>query len=72
MEELREYNQSSCYSPEDIAEKLIEISDVGNHKGLKEDLENALYQLKAIAENHYNFDFYRTFYNVLLAVTENC
>lgn len=32
----------------------------------KEALENALYQLKAICENQYNNDYYRTFFNALV------
>ena len=35
------------------------------------DVENALYYLKTAAENEYNHDYFRVFYNVLCEITEN-
>ncbi|MEG1620627.1 MAG: hypothetical protein RR322_01825 [Oscillospiraceae bacterium] len=35
----------------------------------KMDIENALYDLKAVAENEYNFDYWRTFYDILQKIT---
>ena len=34
------------------------------------DQEEAIYQLKAIASNEYNSDYYRTFWNVLQKITD--
>ena len=36
---------------------------------LGEELLNALYQVKATAQNPYNSDYWRVLYNVLLAIT---
>lgn len=58
--------------PQEIANKLYELSkdmDWMDYEEEKEkilqDLENALYYLKAICENEYNFDYFRTFYKIL-------
>jgi hypothetical protein len=37
---------------------------------VKEDLENALYCIDAMAQNEYNKDYWRTLYNVLIAISE--
>ena len=50
-------------SPEDIADAMIAEGDA--EEADRDDLENALYQLKAIAENKYNADYWRTFYKKL-------
>ena len=34
----------------------------------KKDIENALYNLKAYAQNEYNSDYWRTFYNLLQVI----
>lgn len=73
MEELKKYNEAACCDSGDIAEKLIELSNlrpnVEDPDALYRDVEEALYQIKAIAQNPYNKDFYRVLYNVLLAIT---
>lgn len=58
--------------PREIAEKLYELAkdmDYMDYEEEKEqilaDLEDALYDLLAIAQNEYNKDCYRTMYNVL-------
>lgn len=58
--------------PQEISLKLYELQkdmDWMDYEEEKEqilnDLENALYYLKAICENPYNYDYFRTFYNVL-------
>ena len=59
-------------SPQEIALALYEhIKDMDymDYEDEKEsvlsDFENALYYLKAIAENKYNADYFRTFYKAL-------
>lgn len=59
--------------PDEIADKMIENSadmDFLDYaetiESEREDIINALYQLKAICENPYNKDYYRTFYNALV------
>ncbi len=73
MDELRKYDEAAGYDSGDIAEKLIELSNlcpnVEDPDALYKDVEEALYQIKAIAQNPYNKDFYRVLYNVLLAIT---
>ena len=60
--------------PEEIAETLNKIIERCDHnKALSEkeheELECAIFQLKAMAENEYNNDCWRTLYNVLLGLT---
>lgn len=60
------------YSIEELAEKLIEYSKgmdfwdyKEEHEKIKNDIENALYNLKAIAQNEYNQEYWRTFWDIL-------
>ena len=73
MDELRKYNEAAGYDSGDIAVKLIELSNLRPNAedpdALYKDVEEALYQINAIAQNPYNTDFYRVLYNVLLAIT---
>lgn len=69
LEKLKQYNNVPYYDCNDIAEKLIELSNLEEDGELCEELLNALYQIKAIAQNPYNDDCYRVLYNVLLVVT---
>jgi hypothetical protein len=58
---------------QDIAENLYENAkdmdsldyEEEREETIKE-LENAIYQLKAICQNPYNSDYYRVFYNALV------
>ena len=59
-------------SIEEIAEKLYELAkdmdymDYEEEKEqIKADIENAIYYIKALAENEYNADYFKTFYNIL-------
>lgn len=70
LEELKQYKENYYYSVEDIAEQLIELSNLDMPEDLKEELKAALYYLKAVAENKYNNDYFRVLYNVLLVITE--
>lgn len=69
MEELRKYIENNYYYPCDVADKLIELSNLGLTEELKEELESALYWLRSAAHNKYNDDYFRVFYNVLLVIT---
>lgn len=64
VEELKQY-KNQYYSVEDIAEKLQEQTNNSGEE-IKEELTEALYQLKAIAQNEYNSDCWRVLYNILL------
>ena len=71
LEELKKFRENCYYNPEDIAEKMIQLSNLESNQeieGLQAELENALYQIKAIAQNEYNADYYRVFYNTLLVI----
>ena len=65
-----EENYGSEYYPGEIAEALCDLCK-REELGYKpdgqayEDCIEALYQLKAICENDYNSEFYRTLYKVL-------
>ena len=56
-------------SPQEIALTLYELIKDMDYEEEKEqvlsDIENALYYLKAIADNKYNADYFRTFYKAL-------
>lgn len=69
LENLKKYSEASYYDCNDIAEKLIELANMGDDGKLGEELLNALYQVKATAQNPYNSDYWRVLYNVLLAIT---
>lgn len=71
LEELKQHKENYYYSVEDIAEQLIELSNLDIPEDLKEELKAALYYLKAVAENKYNNDYFRVLYNVLLVITGN-
>lgn len=57
--------------PCEIAEKLMELSkdmdflDYEDNEKIKNELENALYYIKTIAENEYNKEYFRTLYRIL-------
>ena len=59
-------------SAEEVAERLYELAKDMDYmdyedeeEQIKTDIEIAIYHLKAIAQNEYNADYFRTFYNVL-------
>lgn len=59
-------------SVEEIVNKLYELSKDMDYMDYKEweeqvkaDIENAIYYIKAIAENEYNPNYFITFYNIL-------
>ncbi len=58
------------YYPNEIAETLCKLSGEAVTEKVIEECTETLYQLKAIAENPYNSDYYRTLYKVLEKVTE--
>ena len=69
MEDLKKYSASSYYGVEDITEKLMRFSEIEDN-GIKEELTDAIYQVKAMAENPYNSDCWKILYNVLLKFAE--
>ena len=71
MEELKKYRENSYYDIEDVAEQLIELSNLEPSEELKQELENGLDLLQAMAQNEYNKDCVRVLYNVLLVITGN-
>lgn len=69
MEELRKYIENNYYYPCDVADKLIELSNLELTEESKEELESAMYWLKSAAQNKYDPDYFRVLYNVLLVIT---
>lgn len=71
IKELRTY-KDSYYDAQDISEKLVKLAagDENGIEAVKNDLIEAVYELKAMAGNDYNKDYWRTLYNVLLMITE--
>ena len=59
-----------CY-PDEMAKVLCVIAYDDPEKDVIDDCTYALSNLKAIAENKYNSDFYRTMWNVLQRIVYN-
>lgn len=68
MEELKQYTDNYYFDVEDIVNALLKVSGVTEEA--KESLTDAVYNLKAIAQNEYNNDFHRVLYNTLLLMAE--
>lgn len=71
LEELKQYKENSCYNTEDIAEQLIELSNLERSEELKQELEDGLDLLQTMAQKEYNKDCFRVLYNVLLVIAGN-
>jgi hypothetical protein len=61
----------TAYYPDEIANVLCKIAFDYPDKDTIKQCEDALYQLKAIAENPYNSDYYRTLYKVFETIANN-
>lgn len=71
MDNLRAYDPYNLAYSDDIAEKLKDILsgvDVDLTDKERKELEESIFYLKCCADNHYNSDHFRTFYNVLSAI----
>jgi hypothetical protein len=71
LEELKQYKENSYYDIEDIAEQLIELSNLERSEELKQELEDGLDLLQTMAQKEYNKDCFRVLYNVLLVIAGN-
>lgn len=71
MEELKQYRENSYYDIEDVAEQLIELSNLERSEELKQELEDGLCLLQVMAQKEYNKDCFRVLYNVLLVIAGN-
>ena len=56
---------------DDIATCLCRLANIEPTGKTWEDIEEALYSLRAIASNEYNRDIYRVLWNCLQEVAEN-
>lgn len=71
LEELKQYKENSYYDIEDVAEQLIELSNLERSEELKQELEDGLDLLQTMAQKEYNKDCFRVLYNVLLVIAGN-
>lgn len=64
-------NLENYYDCEEIATVLSQLASGNNTTDVEtvKDLIEVLYNLEAIANNEYNADYYRTFWNVLQNIT---
>ena len=64
-------NLENYYDCEEIAIVLSQLASGNNTTDVEtvKDLIEVLYNLEAIANNEYNADYYRTFWNVLQKIT---
>lgn len=68
-----DYIQS--FYPSDIAENLIKLAGVDeniDNPKTKEGIEEALYQIKAMSENRYNYDYWRMLAFCLKLINDRC
>lgn len=76
MADYRAYRKVDGYEvhPTDIVEKLLTLADLEiteEEKNIARDqLTDALYYLDGICENPHNYDYHRTFYNVLATIAD--
>lgn len=69
IDDLRKYKENSYYNVEELAEKLLQLSNLQDDNGIiKSDIENALHYLKEMVQRKGTDDYIRTFYNVLLVI----
>ena len=68
MEDLRVYQNNSYIDVEDIVNSLMKLSNAT--AGTRDYLTDAVYDLKAIAQNEYNKDYYRVLYNTLILIAD--
>lgn len=66
-----DYEYITYMYPSDIAENLIILSgsEESDNEEYKEGIKEALYQLKAMAQNEYNCDYWRMFVHVLSLIS---
>lgn len=62
--------QLKALHPYEIAQTLCDMALDRPDEQTVHDCMEALYQLKAIAENPYNSDYYRILYNVLVEIAK--
>ena len=66
---MKRFNNETCEHPIDITENIANlIPEIGEKE--KQDIENCLYEIRTIAENEYNCDYWRTFYTALSLIFE--
>lgn len=65
-------NLENYYDCKEIATVLSQLTSGNNTTDVEtvKDLIEVLYNLEAIANNEYNADYYRTFWNVLQKITD--
>ena len=68
LERLKQFSESSSHDCNDVAEELVEMSNLPDDGELSKELAEALYQIRATAQNPYNSDYYRVLYNILLVI----
>ena len=56
--------------PEDVAAALIALAGIDADNKIFEDMQDALYEIKSIAENPYNHDYWRVLWDALQIVTD--
>lgn len=56
------------YYPDEIANALLRHTNMSKEEAI-DDVTGALYDIKAICENRYNSEYWRTFWKVLEALT---
>lgn len=67
-EKLKQFNEVGYYDCNDIVEKLLNLANLKGDEQLGEELLDALYYVKTVAQNPYNKDYFRVLYNVLLII----
>lgn len=71
LECLKQYKEDKYYDTKDVSNCLNELSNLHLSEDLMIELDNAVFELKSMAQNQYNKDCYRVLYNVLLVIAGN-
>ena len=59
------------YDSKDIAAALAECAGEEENEKVLADLDYAVFQIQATAQNEYNSEFWRTFYKTLTKICDN-
>lgn len=65
-----DYMYISDFYENDVMKSLISLSGIESDEEIEKNLEEALYQLKAMSQNKYNNDFWRTLLYLLYSIND--
>lgn len=67
---MDKFRENYCYDSEDIAKTLLFLSVESGEEKVEKGLVDALNWLQSAAQNPFNNDYFRVFWNVLQELTD--